>query len=55
MLVNARDSVGGCDPRIACKNALFLCPMAAEMGDELAVKMGIGGCETASLGIGRVA
>lgn len=54
MLVDAVDTVGGCDSKTARDNTLFWSPMAAGSSDELAVVEHVGtlkGCKTTSFGV----
>ena len=37
MVVGSGNSIGTCDSKTARKSALFLCPLLARVGDELAV------------------
>ena len=52
MVVDAGDSIDACDSKTARNSALFSCLLGYRVGDELAVVMGIGGCETMLLGVG---
>ena len=51
MVVSARDPLGGCDSKTAPDFVLFLCPLLAGLGDDLAAVTGIGNCKMTSLSV----
>jgi hypothetical protein len=53
MVVDARDSVDGCDSKTAPNSSLFSCPVGY-VGDELAVVEHVSGCKITSSGAVRL-